>query len=119
MFFPNDRRVAKEEIAVAPETGMVLLHKHGDDCMLVSDPLLPYGNLTAGLPAPLSAAAHPCHAEFILLITAQIPARRSRGYCWGEMDHSERYLRPQIVVFNVSSREKQCPPALFCLLTKL
>lgn len=36
VFFPNDRRVAKEEIAVAPETGMVLLHKHGDDCMLVS-----------------------------------------------------------------------------------
>lgn len=37
---------------MAPETGMVLLHKHGDDCMLVSDPL-PCGNLTAGSPAPL------------------------------------------------------------------
>lgn len=36
VFFPHDRRVAKEEVAVAPETGMVLLHKHGDDCMLVS-----------------------------------------------------------------------------------
>lgn len=36
MFFPNDRRAAKEEVAVSPETGMVLLHKHGDDCMLVS-----------------------------------------------------------------------------------
>lgn len=34
VFFPNDRRVAKEEVAVAPETGMVLLHKHGNDCML-------------------------------------------------------------------------------------
>lgn len=36
VFFPNDRQIAKEEVAVAPETGMVLLHKHGDDCMLVS-----------------------------------------------------------------------------------
>lgn len=36
VFFPNDRRVAKEEVAVSPETGMVLLHKHGNDCMLVS-----------------------------------------------------------------------------------
>ncbi|OLN96649.1 hypothetical protein CCHL11_00575, partial [Colletotrichum chlorophyti] len=36
VFFPNDRRSAKEEIPVALETGMLLLHKHGDDCMLVS-----------------------------------------------------------------------------------
>lgn len=36
VFFPFDRRVAKEEVAVAPETGMLLLHKHGKDCMLVS-----------------------------------------------------------------------------------
>ncbi|KAI3392770.1 hypothetical protein diail_5206 [Diaporthe ilicicola] len=35
VFFPNDRQVAKEEVAVAPETGMVLLHKHGNDCMLL------------------------------------------------------------------------------------
>lgn len=35
VFFPNDRRVAKEEVAVPPETGMALLHKHGNDCMLV------------------------------------------------------------------------------------
>ncbi|KAK1710442.1 hypothetical protein BDP67DRAFT_103398 [Colletotrichum lupini] len=34
VFFPNDRRSAKEEIPVALETGMLLLHKHGDDCML-------------------------------------------------------------------------------------
>ncbi|KAJ4386739.1 hypothetical protein N0V93_009637 [Gnomoniopsis smithogilvyi] len=34
VFFPNDRQLAKEEVAVPPETGMVLLHKHGDDCML-------------------------------------------------------------------------------------
>lgn len=36
VFFPFDRRVAKEEVAIAPETGMLLLHKHGRDCMLVS-----------------------------------------------------------------------------------
>ncbi|CAN8100683.1 unnamed protein product [Discula destructiva] len=34
VFFPRDRPLAKEEIAVPPETGMVLLHKHGNDCML-------------------------------------------------------------------------------------
>jgi hypothetical protein len=38
VFFPNDRKGATEEVAIAPETGMVLLHKHGDDCMLVSGP---------------------------------------------------------------------------------
>jgi hypothetical protein len=36
VFHPNDRQVPKEEIAVPPETGMLLLHKHGEDCMLVS-----------------------------------------------------------------------------------
>lgn len=36
VFYPHDRRSAKEEISVSPETGMLLLHKHGDDCMLVS-----------------------------------------------------------------------------------
>ncbi|KAK3330949.1 hypothetical protein B0H66DRAFT_82448 [Apodospora peruviana] len=34
VFYPHDRRSAKEEIAVSPETGMLLLHKHGDDCLL-------------------------------------------------------------------------------------
>ncbi|KKF94164.1 hypothetical protein CFO_g3480 [Ceratocystis platani] len=34
VFYPFDRRVTREEVAVAPETGMVLLHKHGDECML-------------------------------------------------------------------------------------
>jgi len=37
VFYPFDRRVAKEEIAISPETGMLLLHKHGNDCMLVSE----------------------------------------------------------------------------------
>ncbi|KAI1380013.1 hypothetical protein F4677DRAFT_408274 [Hypoxylon crocopeplum] len=36
VFYPHDRRSAKEEIAIAPETGLLLLHKHGDDCLLVS-----------------------------------------------------------------------------------
>lgn len=35
VFYPHDRKVRKEEIAVALETGMLLLHKHGDDCLLV------------------------------------------------------------------------------------
>lgn len=36
VFYPHDRRSAKEAVSVTPETGMLLLHKHGDDCMLVS-----------------------------------------------------------------------------------
>lgn len=39
VFHPHDRQVAAEEIAVPLETGMLLLHKHGDDCLLVSDTL--------------------------------------------------------------------------------
>jgi len=42
VFYPRDRKSQKEEIAVSLETGMLLLHKHGDDCMLVSNPTLPY-----------------------------------------------------------------------------
>ncbi|KAL8387333.1 hypothetical protein RB595_009981 [Gaeumannomyces hyphopodioides] len=34
VFYTRDRVSAKEEVAVAPETGLLLLHKHGDDCML-------------------------------------------------------------------------------------
>ncbi|KAK3310740.1 uncharacterized protein B0T15DRAFT_47819 [Chaetomium strumarium] len=34
VFYPHDRRSVKEEIAVSLETGMLLLHKHGRDCML-------------------------------------------------------------------------------------
>ncbi|KAK4080499.1 hypothetical protein Trihar35433_1604 [Trichoderma harzianum] len=36
VFYPHDRKSAAEEIAVSLETGMLLLHKHGDDCLLVS-----------------------------------------------------------------------------------
>lgn len=39
MFYTNDRKLAREEIAVPLETGMLLLHKHGDDCLLVRLPL--------------------------------------------------------------------------------
>ncbi|KAK1758517.1 putative prolyl 4-hydroxylase 4 [Echria macrotheca] len=34
VFYTHDRRSPKEEIAVSPETGMLLLHKHGNDCLL-------------------------------------------------------------------------------------
>ncbi|KAI0384351.1 hypothetical protein F5Y04DRAFT_248168 [Hypomontagnella monticulosa] len=34
VFYPLDRKSSKEEVAIAPETGMLLLHKHGDDCLL-------------------------------------------------------------------------------------
>jgi hypothetical protein len=36
VFYPHDRKSAAEEIAVPLQTGMLLLHKHGDDCLLVS-----------------------------------------------------------------------------------
>jgi hypothetical protein len=36
VFYPHDRKSAAEEIAISLETGMLLLHKHGDDCLLVS-----------------------------------------------------------------------------------
>ncbi|KAK9775162.1 hypothetical protein AB5N19_02108 [Seiridium cardinale] len=34
VFYPRDRKVEKEAIVVGLETGMLLLHKHGDDCLL-------------------------------------------------------------------------------------
>ncbi|KAK8917381.1 hypothetical protein VCV18_009845 [Metarhizium anisopliae] len=34
VFYPNDRKLPSEEIAVSLETGTLLLHKHGDDCLL-------------------------------------------------------------------------------------
>ncbi|KAL7918865.1 hypothetical protein ACQKWADRAFT_303041 [Trichoderma austrokoningii] len=34
VFYPHDCKSAAEEIAVSLETGMLLLHKHGDDCLL-------------------------------------------------------------------------------------
>ncbi|KAK4124955.1 hypothetical protein N657DRAFT_570668 [Parathielavia appendiculata] len=34
VFYPFDRRSPKDEVAVSLETGMLLLHKHGHDCML-------------------------------------------------------------------------------------
>lgn len=35
VFYPHDRPSAAEAIPVSLQTGMLLLHKHGDDCMLV------------------------------------------------------------------------------------
>ncbi|VUC33170.1 unnamed protein product [Clonostachys rosea] len=34
VFYPHDRKSAAEEIAVPLETGALLLHKHGNDCLL-------------------------------------------------------------------------------------
>ncbi|KAK2591637.1 hypothetical protein QQS21_010679 [Conoideocrella luteorostrata] len=34
VFYPHDRQLPSEEIAVSLETGTLLLHKHGDDCLL-------------------------------------------------------------------------------------
>ena len=41
MFYPDEidipgKNVVEKEIVVGLETGMALLHKHGNDCMLVS-----------------------------------------------------------------------------------
>ena len=36
VFYTNDRPNDKEAVPVQPENGMLLLHKHGNDCMLVS-----------------------------------------------------------------------------------
>ncbi|KAI1123904.1 hypothetical protein F5Y10DRAFT_41401 [Nemania abortiva] len=34
VFYPHDCKSSREELVVAPETGMLLLHKHGDNCLL-------------------------------------------------------------------------------------
>lgn len=39
VFYPRDRRSSREEIVVPLETGTLLLHKHGDDCLLVRSSL--------------------------------------------------------------------------------
>lgn len=54
VFYPHDRKSAAEEIAVSLTTGMLLLHKHGDDCLLVSQlisllPILPLLHFLAHL----------------------------------------------------------------------
>ncbi|KAI0475790.1 hypothetical protein GGR56DRAFT_435408 [Xylariaceae sp. FL0804] len=33
-FYPRDRKSAGEEIPIAPETGTLLLHRHGENCLL-------------------------------------------------------------------------------------
>lgn len=35
VFYPHDRQLPSEEIAVSLETGTLLLHKHGHECLLV------------------------------------------------------------------------------------
>ena len=36
---PGKKSTIEKEVVVGLETGMLLLHKHGNDCMLVSDEL--------------------------------------------------------------------------------
>ncbi|KAG6038815.1 hypothetical protein E4U41_003621 [Claviceps citrina] len=36
VFYPRDRSLPEEAMAVSPETGTLLLHKHGEDCLLVT-----------------------------------------------------------------------------------
>ena len=45
VFYPRDREVEKEAVVVSPEAGMVLLHKHGDDCLLVRRKPFPSASL--------------------------------------------------------------------------
>ena len=44
VFYPDDlpgkKNPIEKEVVVGLETGMLLLHKHGNDCMLVSDHIL-------------------------------------------------------------------------------
>lgn len=57
VFYPHDRKSAAEEIAVSLETGMLLLHKHGDDCLLVSHLML--------ILLVASACLLPCHLSIL------------------------------------------------------
>lgn len=41
VFYPRGRRTERDALTFAPEAGTVLLHKHGDECMLVSQPKFP------------------------------------------------------------------------------
>ncbi|RDA91422.1 hypothetical protein CP533_6267 [Ophiocordyceps camponoti-saundersi (nom. inval.)] len=38
VFYLHDRKSSAEAIVVPPETGLLLLHKHGDDCLLLLRP---------------------------------------------------------------------------------
>lgn len=38
VFYPKNCKVEKEAIVIALEAGMLLLHKHGNDCLLVCLP---------------------------------------------------------------------------------
>lgn len=83
VFFPNDRRVAKEEISVPPETGMVLLHKHGNDCMLVSTLplLLDIGRLVLSLAEPTGyiIPAVKCFLSFFQLTDVDLSRSTREG----------------------------------------
>lgn len=78
VFYPRDRRSPDEEIAVQLETGLLLLHKHGDDCLLVCghspfSPTSPGSILNAAM-AEEGKRAIPCTDIFMIST-----ARRPRG----------------------------------------
>lgn len=80
VFFPNDRRVSKEEIRVPPETGMVLLHKHGNDCLLVGEEDM----------SPLLCLASPArHPRNEITDVFTCPARGKGGGFRREVGHPE------------------------------
>lgn len=77
VFYPDDppgkNKVAAEPIVVGLETGMLLLHKHGSDCMLVSD-----------------LQQRRSFADLI--------ARGTRSACWREVGHTNRSLCQEMSV---------------------
>lgn len=77
VFYPHDRRSAREEIAVELETGTLLLHKHGDDCLLVRNCFIWYNSI-------------------YLLLNISCLARGTRSKRGREMGHSDRSLHPEI-----------------------
>lgn len=85
VFYPHDRQVASEEIAVPLETGMLLLHKHGDECLLVS--------CSADVSSLLRFARE---YHFGNRKTNQVLARRKRGERRGEMGAKNRSVHQKV-----------------------
>lgn len=66
------------ELAVVPETGMLLLHKHGEDCLLVSTWQLC------------------CRRNYTAPFTNAREARGQRSQVRGEVDSENRFVRQEI-----------------------
>ncbi len=81
VFYLNDRPLAKEGVAIAPETGMLLLHKHGNDCLLVSPSRVPCGNVRIHVSTN---------------VTSRSAARRPRGHGRGEVGSTDGFMCGQV-----------------------